>query len=413
MAADLLTERIRIGVNSRDLNTPYEVLGSKNDTVGRLRVAYNGFGTAADGPFVSVGHARGTVDAPANVVDGDNLGDFEFYAYAGGWQQAAEIRSHVTGAVADGVTPSTNMTFKVATGGAMVIRFQLFSTGRSAFGSASRATEADAAANGAGALWVGENNNQNIAAFHYSGNDALGARIYGRKSRGASMSAPANVQNGDVVWELQSQSYSGGWFDGAEVHAVIDAAPVNGQAPATRLAFRVNANNAAVTTAMQIKSDLKFIMGASMTNFTDAKFNYNLAGAVDEIAATWGQTGGFPNTMIFGFSTYSSGYTNGHPARIYVQDNSFSCSIRFDHKKTGASSNTLVPSLLLIAASNAANAAFFSNAGSFGNGQGVIFIANRDTAPTANPTGGGILYAEAGALKWRGSAGTITTIANA
>ena len=51
--------------------------------------------------------------------------------------------------------------------------------------------------------------------------------------------------------------------------------------------------------------------------------------------------------------------------------------------------------------------------GSFGSGIGVVFLANRTTAPTSNPTGGGILYAEAGALKWRGSSGTVSTIAPA
>ena len=35
------------------------------------------------------------------------------------------------------------------------------------------------------------------------------------------------------------------------------------------------------------------------------------------------------------------------------------------------------------------------------------------TAPSSNPTGGGYLYVEAGALKYRGSSGTVTTIANA
>jgi len=50
---------------------------------------------------------------------------------------------------------------------------------------------------------------------------------------------------------------------------------------------------------------------------------------------------------------------------------------------------------------------------SFGGGVGVVGIANATTAPTTNPSGGGVLYAEAGALKWRGSAGTITTIAAA
>jgi len=47
---------------------------------------------------------------------------------------------------------------------------------------------------------------------------------------------------------------------------------------------------------------------------------------------------------------------------------------------------------------------------SFGGGVGVVFLAN-STVPSSNPSGGGILYVEAGALKYRGSSGTITTIA--
>lgn len=50
------------------------------------------------------------------------------------------------------------------------------------------------------------------------------------------------------------------------------------------------------------------------------------------------------------------------------------------------------------------------NGSSFGNGVKVIFIAN-GTAPSGNPVGGGIMYVESGALKYRGSSGTITTIA--
>lgn len=40
---------------------------------------------------------------------------------------------------------------------------------------------------------------------------------------------------------------------------------------------------------------------------------------------------------------------------------------------------------------------------------GTVNLTNT-TAPTTNLTGGGILYVEAGALKYRGSSGTITTI---
>jgi hypothetical protein len=49
---------------------------------------------------------------------------------------------------------------------------------------------------------------------------------------------------------------------------------------------------------------------------------------------------------------------------------------------------------------------------SFGSGVTVFFLANA-TAPTSNPSGGGILYVEGGALKYRGSSGTVTTLAPA
>ena len=49
----------------------------------------------------------------------------------------------------------------------------------------------------------------------------------------------------------------------------------------------------------------------------------------------------------------------------------------------------------------------------FGGGQGVIAIANASVAPSEDPAGGGILYVEGGALKYRGSNGTVTVIAPA
>jgi hypothetical protein len=46
-------------------------------------------------------------------------------------------------------------------------------------------------------------------------------------------------------------------------------------------------------------------------------------------------------------------------------------------------------------------------------GSGIVYIANAATVPASNPTGGGVLYVEGGALKYRGSSGTVTTIAAA
>jgi hypothetical protein len=59
------------------------------------------------------------------------------------------------------------------------------------------------------------------------------------------------------------------------------------------------------------------------------------------------------------------------------------------------------------------NSQFGSTTGAFGGGDGVIGIANATTAPSTNPAGGGVLYVTGGALTYRGSGGTVTTIAPA
>ncbi len=57
------------------------------------------------------------------------------------------------------------------------------------------------------------------------------------------------------------------------------------------------------------------------------------------------------------------------------------------------------------------NVALGQSADTFGGGVGVVFISTAGTLPTTNPTAGGILYVDAGALKYRGTAGTVTTVA--
>jgi hypothetical protein len=55
-------------------------------------------------------------------------------------------------------------------------------------------------------------------------------------------------------------------------------------------------------------------------------------------------------------------------------------------------------------------AGFGINTSSFGGGAGVLGIANAGTVPSTNPSGGGVLYVESGALKYLGSSGTLTII---
>jgi hypothetical protein len=56
------------------------------------------------------------------------------------------------------------------------------------------------------------------------------------------------------------------------------------------------------------------------------------------------------------------------------------------------------------------NISVFQEFGYYGGGTHVVFIANSTAAPTSNPVGGGILYVEGGALKYRSPSGTVTTI---
>lgn len=107
--------------------------------------------------------------------------------------------------------------------------------------------------------------------------------------------------------------------------------------------------------------------------------NYNIGPSGDGIASSVGAS-----LSLYGASNFGTTSTGGD-VNIYPG--------------TGTSHN--------------GNISLLASSGSFGSGEKVIFIANATTVPTTNPTGGGILYVQSGALKYRGSSGTVTNIANA
>lgn len=72
-----------------------------------------------------------------------------------------------------------------------------------------------------------------------------------------------------------------------------------------------------------------------------------------------------------------------------------------------------VTAMVLQKRATQANIQLLSATNAFGGGIGVVGLADCNTAPSTNPAAGGILYSLAGALKWRGSAGTVTTVAPA
>lgn len=74
----------------------------------------------------------------------------------------------------------------------------------------------------------------------------------------------------------------------------------------------------------------------------------------------------------------------------------------------GNGSGSGMPGLIFI---NTGNMLLGSSFTGFGGGNGVFAIADATTVPSTNPSGGGVLYIQSGALKYRGSGGTITTLA--
>ncbi|MGW2932970.1 hypothetical protein ACWDA7_14130 [Streptomyces sp. NPDC001156] len=69
--------------------------------------------------------------------------------------------------------------------------------------------------------------------------------------------------------------------------------------------------------------------------------------------------------------------------------------------------------LTLQSTSNATKGTINIGSSQWNDGTNVILVANTTAAPASNPVGGGYLYVESGALKFRGSSGTVTVIAPA
>ncbi len=113
-------------------------------------------------------------------------------------------------------------------------------------------------------------------------------------------------------------------------------------------------------------------------------------------------TTGSNNTGIGAFAGFSDGVTPS-PATL------------INTTMLGYRAQALVDNVCVIGSRVAAErqSLCLGNYGEVGAGRGVFALSNAHTVPTTNPVGGGVLFAEAGALKWRGSSGTVSTIAAA
>jgi hypothetical protein len=109
--------------------------------------------------------------------------------------------------------------------------------------------------------------------------------------------------------------------------------------------------------------------------------------------------------MSISGSTYSYQGIGGNQNVIYASGNPLSILSDAQNLRLGTSATSYV---LLDTSGNVG-----VGVGTFGTSAAKVLGLADATAPSTSPAGMGQLYVEAGALKYRGSSGTITTIANA
>jgi len=148
--------------------------------------------------------------------------------------------------------------------------------------------------------------------------------------------------------------------------------------------------------------------------------------------ATWSNVGGVAGTAMtlnstgLGVGTVPSSYkfevgNGGSDTRaIFNPNNAFSIGVKNGANQLGGWIGSAGNNILTFSGNDGTMKVTIDNTGNVGVGVStfgtsaakVIGIAD-GTAPSTSPAGMGQLYVESGALKYRGSSGTVTTIANA
>jgi len=216
------------------------------------------------------------------------------------------------------------------------------------------------------------------------------------KSRSATAGTNAIVSSGDSLGEIcflgADGSSSTAYPIAAAISSFVDGTPGTNDMPG-RITFATTADGAATPTErMRITS--AGLVGINTSNPTT---QLQIEGAPANI--TLRDTRAASN----GFFQVGARGADGSLAVLDVDPNNVIASSVFLITMDGTERFRI----------NSSGNFGFRTTDQFGSGVGVMGIANAGTVPTTNPTGGGVLYVEGGALKYRGSSGTVTTIANA
>jgi hypothetical protein len=251
--------------------------------------------------------------------------------------------------------------------------------------------------------------------------DTLGRTLAIQKSRGT-IGAPASVVGGDQVGQTHYQAYNSGALRSVGIiratAAVVGASFIDGQIDF----YTYRSTDGAALNALRLYGGVAYVQdgtvgGPSWAFLSDPDNGAYRIGADDWALAVGGtkilelaKPAGVATAYLNGPLQMLNGGTPSGP-NVALSTNG-DTGLYIAGSTAGLTADgTWVFTVEQIGA-GVGGASFFGGAG-YGSGQGVISIANRTTAPSGNPIGGGILYCEAGALRYRGSSGTVTTIANA
>lgn len=217
------------------------------------------------------------------------------------------------------------------------------------------------------AIYASTNGTQNVNAAIYGDASADGGTgVYGHTSS-------AGVPGGSSVGVIGYGSNMGGSFGGATLGVLgrVESYYVSGAVPAG-------------------------VFGEALDN-----------PSANRAGAAWGVAGESWSTAAAGAGvkgTLKSDGSSGRAVWAQIVDND----ALSDGKILLCDISTGSSSYNVFSVKGNRNVEFFGGVGSE-TGQNVATVGNATVVPSSNPTGGGILYAQGGAGKWRGSSGTVTT----
>lgn len=255
------------------------------------------YDTAQNATF-RAGRARGTFAAPATVVSGDILGEFEFFAYTNQWHHCAEIISTCEGTIVAGTVPDSNLQFFTTSGGNLIRRGTFFSSGALGLGDGATQSLTTVTANSIGKLWLAANDATQLIGLHRASGDSGAPAFYFRKSRGT-LAAPATVQANDELAYIQGTAYTNAWHDNVGAIAMyVDGSVTAGQRPGNRIAFRTGISGAGgPSDRMIIYSGGTVLIGSGSVDTTRI-FHVNTGGGTVAIVRFQATAGGGTNHVL-------------------------------------------------------------------------------------------------------------------